>query len=196
MLFSTRSPDLRMTYGGTPILPMVMVRSRNGAVDPPGMMVMQEIVMRRVRPILNDAGLSSAIEDVFDTSDTLEQLCLMSGGHVRELLHLMQFAAKRSDQLPLTARSVQRSITEAREHYRRAVKSTNWQILASVAESKRCPNDTQYLDLLFNRCILEYRFINDHNELVCWYDVHPLIRGIQEFKEALEALENGNTTAD
>jgi hypothetical protein len=41
---------------------------------------------------------------------------------------------------------------------------------------------------LFNRCLLEYRYLDDEGEIQRWCDVHPLIKGIQEFKEAVVKL--------
>jgi hypothetical protein len=65
------------------------------------------------------------------------------------------------------------------------LKKTNGQILAKVSHSQRILNDEQHRNLLFSRCILEYRYYDEEGEMQPWYDVHPLIKGIQEFKEAV-----------
>lgn len=57
--------------------------------------------------------------------------------------------------------------------------------LAEVFRSKRVVNDNKYRSLLFNRCLLEYRCLDEEGEIQRWCDVHPLIKGIQEFKEAV-----------
>lgn len=189
MLYSDRAADLRNVYGETQILPMIMVKNTDGSIHPPGMAAVKEVIGKRVRPILAQADLGNTIEDIFETPEALEQLCLMSGGHIRELLLLMQSAVKRAEGIPISVRAVQRSITEARDTYRRTVESDRWKILAEVAQSKRILNQTLHRDLLFSRCILEYRYLQA-GELYCWYDVHPLIRGIQEFKEALGRLSD------
>ena len=54
---------------------------------------------------------------------------------------------------------------------------------AEVFRSKRVVNDKKYRSLLFNRCLLEYRHLDAEGEIERWCDVHPLIQGIQEFKE-------------
>ena len=46
----------------------------------------------------------------------------------------------------------------------------------------------RYRNLSFNRCLLEYRYFDSHENMQRWYDVHPLIKGIPEFKEALAKL--------
>ncbi|MBD0266011.1 MAG: ATP-binding protein, partial [Tolypothrix sp. Co-bin9] len=42
--------------------------------------------------------------------------------------------------------------------------------------------------LLFNRCILEYRYLNGDGESEVWYDIHPLIKQIKEFQDTFNRL--------
>jgi hypothetical protein len=42
---------------------------------------------------------------------------------------------------------------------------------------------------LFSRCILEYRYYDEEGEMQPWYDVHPLIKGIKQFKDSLAQLQ-------
>jgi hypothetical protein len=58
---------------------------------------------------------------VFDSADTLEQLCLMSGGHVRMLMQLIQKAIDWTDALPITAQAARRAAEETRETYKLAI---------------------------------------------------------------------------
>jgi hypothetical protein len=126
---------------------------------------------------------------IFESAAVVERLCLMSGGHVRNLLLLIQAAINRTNQLPISLRAVQRAITEARDTYRRSVEHNEWEILARVHRSKRIINEDQVRNLLFNRCLLEYRYLDEEIELQRWCDVHPLIKNFPEFKEAVAALE-------
>ena len=50
-------------------------------------------------------------------------------------------------------------------------------------------NNDEYRKLLFNHCILQYVDFDEEDEMQRWYDVHPLILGIQEFKKALEKVK-------
>jgi len=45
--------------------------------------------------------------------------------------------------------------------------------------------------LLFRRCILEYRYIDTEGAAQVWHDVHPLVRGLDGFKRALDRHERG-----
>lgn len=187
MVYSNRANDLKDIYGNPQVLPMIMVQTRDGNVHQPGFEKVKEVIARRINPIAPAQSLETTI---FESPEALSRLCFMSGGHVRELMHLTKEAINRSRQLPITVRAVQRAITEARDTYRRTVQRGQWEILATVANSKRIENDESYRELLFRRCVLEYRYFDSEGELQCWYDVHPLIRGIQEFKEALAKVQH------
>lgn len=50
--------------------------------------------------------------------------------------------------------------------------------------------EAEYRDLLFRRCVLEYRSIDDEGEIDYSHNVHPLIEGIAEFKSAVEVAQN------
>ena len=147
---------------------------------------MQEILLRRIRPFMSQVSLGS---DVFENEDVVKQLCIASGGHVRELLLLMKEAMNRANDLPIPTRAVRRAIAETRDTYRRTVEKEQWAVLAQVAQDRSIDNDEDHRDLLFRRCLMEYRFFDKDDVLQCWYDAHPLIKGIPEFKEAQAQLK-------
>lgn len=182
MVYSTRATDLRDIYGDPQILPMIMVNTLKGEVYQPGLKKVKEVIKKRVRQIAPELSLET---EIFDSPQTLDRLCLISGGHVRNLLLLTQDAIGRTEDLPILEKAVRRAITQARDTYRRAVENPQWTLLAEVYRYKRIINDDQYRNLLFNRCVLEYRYLDDDGEILRWYDVHPLIKGVPEFKEAL-----------
>lgn len=190
LVYSGRATDLRDIYDTDPqVLPMIMVRDSEGDVHEPGLQALKAVIEKRIyHPKVIKDSLDLETE-VFDAPETLEQLCLMSGGHVRNLMLLAQSSIRRSLQFPISAITVKRAITEARSTYRNAVYERQWPILARVAQTQRVLNDEAHRELLFNRCILEYRWLDQQGEINCWYDVHPLIRGIQEFQKALAQTE-------
>ncbi|MFB2835982.1 hypothetical protein [Floridanema evergladense] len=184
MLYSQKAADLRTNYGDDRVLPMIMVQTPDNIIHQPGLNKLKEVIAKRVNQVISNRVLET---EIFDSPQTLEQICLMSGGHVRELLLLFRAAIKRTDELPIPVKAVQRAITEARDTYRRTVQENQWQALANVCYSKRIINDDLHRGLLFNRCLLEYRYL-DGDEIKRWYDVHPLIKGIEEFQEACEQI--------
>lgn len=185
MLYSTRATDLRDIYGECLTLPMIMVKTIQGEVYQTGINKVKEVINKRVRHIAPELSLDQGI---FDSPQTLERLCLMSGGHVRNLLLLTQDAIGRIEELPITENAVRRAITQARDTYRRAVENSQWCLLAEVSRTKRIINDDEYRKLMYNRCLLEYRYLDDEGEMQRWYDIHPLIQGVTEFKEAVAKL--------
>ncbi|MBR8840954.1 MAG: ATP-binding protein [Stigonema ocellatum SAG 48.90 = DSM 106950] len=184
ILYSNRATDVANIYGNTQVLPMIMVQTPDNQSYQRGINKVTEVLQKRLSMI--DDNLS--IVNIFSQREDLEKLCLMSGGHVRNLLLLMKEAIKNTDTLPIPTRALQRSISELRNTYRNTVFANEWQPLAKVYDSKQIENDALYRGLLFNRCILEYRYVDEEGESVCWYDVHPLIKGIKEFQNAFHQL--------
>ena len=186
MVYSNRASDLRDIYGDPQVLPMIMVQTPGGDIYEPGFKKVKEVIVKRVGRFAPTLSLET---EIFDTPETLDKLCLMSGGHVRNLLLLVQEAIVRIADLPISAKSVQRSITEARDTYRRTVEKHQWEILAKVSQSKQIENDDEHRSLLFNRCLLEYQYLDEEGEMQPWYDVHPLIKGIKQFRDSVAKLQ-------
>ncbi|MBO1351691.1 MAG: AAA family ATPase [Hormoscilla sp. GUM202] len=200
MVYSGRATQLEDNYDRPDVLPMVMVRNPDGSENTKGLAKLRELICQRVSLIEPNLTrtLEGAVEGlnyppVFDSPETVKQLCLMSGGHVRNLMQMLQKAMDWVDELPITARAVRRAIAEARETYeQRTVQEHQWEILAKVYSQKQRDNDEEHLSLLLNRCILEYRYYEnegqDDEKLVTWCNVHPLIEGIPKFQDSLEKL--------
>jgi hypothetical protein len=183
LALSSRASDLMEIYNCHPkVLPMVMVRSQDDQVYGAGLATMKEIVRSRIKSVskLKNAALDP---EVFETSEILEQLCLISGGHVRNLMLLMRTTIQYQDaeKLPITADDLRQGIRQLRATYRITVNAEQWALLAYVYRCKCIPNDDAHRSLLFNRCLLEYRDENTD----AWHDVHPLLLDVPEFKAAL-----------
>ncbi|WP_354635479.1 ATP-binding protein [Planktothricoides raciborskii] len=190
LVYSRRSTDLRDIYSDPQVLPMIMVQNPDETTHQPGVDKLTEIITKRVERVAKAALESEVLTtEIFESAEVVQRLCLMSGGHVRNLLLLIQAAINRTHQLPISKKEVQRAITEARDTYRRTVEHDEWQLLAQVHRSKQIINEDQTRNLLFNRCLLEYRYLDNDGELQRWSDVHPLIKNLPEFKAAVAALE-------
>ncbi|WP_008308558.1 AAA family ATPase [Leptolyngbya sp. PCC 6406] len=186
MVYSSRANDLKDIYGVPNLLPMIMVQTPAGERYPQGFARLQEILLRRIQPILPEVVLD---RDIFEGAAVLEQVCLASGGHVRELLLLIKEALNRTTALPIPTRAMRRAIAETQDTYRRTVEKGQWAVLARVAQDRRIDNDEDHRDLLFRRCLLEYRYFDDTDKLQCWYDIHPLIKSLPEFQTATAELQ-------
>lgn len=184
LLYSNRAADVANLYGNPQVLPMIMVQTPDNQPHQSGINKVKEVLQKR----LNRIDSNRSIVDIFEQPEALDRLCLMSGGHVRNLLLLMKETIKYTDKLPIQMRDVQRAISELRNTYRNTVFSNEWQALAKVYHDKQIENDPLYRNLLFNRCILEYRYLNAEGESEIWYDIHPLIKGIKEFQDAFKQM--------
>lgn len=186
LIYSKQVSRLTDIYGNPQVLPMIMIKTESGDLYQPGFDKVREVVIRRLQQL----NLNLDIEtEVFESPEVLNRFCLMSGGHLRELMQLIKEASNRLDTLPITVQATRRAITEARDTYRRTVQEAEWEVLAHVARTKRIQNDDDHRDLLFRRCLMEYRYLDSEGEMQCWYDVHPLIYAIAEFKEAFSAVQ-------
>ena len=114
----------------------------------------------------------------------------MTDRDMRNLMFLIESAIDHVNSLPITTRAAQRAITQARDVFRSTVGDKQWEILADVYRNKAIKNNDEYRKLLFNHCILQYVDFDEQEEMQRWYDVHPLIIGIQEFKKELEKSQN------
>jgi AAA ATPase domain len=185
LVYSNRAAALRDSYGDYQVVPMLMVKRRDGQDFPVGLEKVKELISQRVNQFASDLNLDT---EIFDQAETVTRLCRMSGGHMREVMQLMQTACDWTDSLPIPVSAVQRAITRARDNYRNTVDEIDWQKLAEVSVRKLVPNDGDYRKLLFNRCVLEYREIDQNGDMICWHDVHPLIENIPEFQQAKNKL--------
>lgn len=186
LLYSNRANDIYDNYGNTQILPMIKVVQQDGVIYEEGFNKIKEVIAKRVEKATPNINFETQI---FEKNEDLKRLCLMSGGHIRQLIQLIQEAISESDSLPINSKAVKRSIAKSRDVYARTVNEKQWDILAEVAVSKELKNQAEYRDLLFSRCLLEYVDFNDE-EFKRWCDVHPLIKDIPKFKIASQKITN------
>lgn len=182
LLYSRSASNLQDIYGKPQILPMVMVQNPQGEIAEEGKKRLRLAMRRRVEQVTN----LRLVPNVFESDEVLDLLCVSSGGHLRDLMHMARNAINRTTSLPIAMKQVKRAIADFRPAYLDAVLEHEWEALLQVHKNKSKPNDSDglYRDLLGRRCILEYRFFDeDEEDVVRWYDVHPLIRGSKVFQK-------------
>lgn len=200
LVYSNRASQLRNIYGTPQILPMIMIKTRDNKIHQPGIDALKSIIEKRLEPYAKELlDIQKQRSDnfydlgIFDTEQTRLKLFKMTGGHVRELMLLMQTSMDWIDNLPITEAAVKRAINEAREStYNLTIDEPEWEKLAIVNQQKKITNEEGCRSLLFRRCLLEYQDIDDQGEMRRWHNVHPLIEEIEEFKTALNKLTQPN----
>jgi AAA ATPase domain len=199
MIYSDFGAELRDSYGSSIILPMLMVRHPDGQVYRVGIDILRQLIRKRLEIVdpqlvinLDGTNPQSNLSSIFENSEVLDELCLMSGGRVRDLMRLIQSALKYSgDQAIITESALKRTVQELCLDYENNISSPQWDLLAKIASSpKTTENDPSFVDLLRNAYLLEYRFWND-GELNEWQDVHPLITKCKKFRGAIAKIQGG-----
>jgi hypothetical protein len=159
------------------VLPMVPVRYRDGSICPEGMYLMQKMVLVRAFPEEQPEPTPEFIGAIFDTKETLEQLCLYSGGHVRELLRLLYEWIKKDRQLPLSGMTLEILISSRCNEMCLGITDEEWELLRQVYKRKQVRGDSNYRKLIHSRLVYEYC---DRNGF--WFDINPILAGAEELK--------------
>jgi hypothetical protein len=163
-------------------LPTVKVQQKDGKAYRKGVNALVDLVAAR-----------AALDSVFTNRGAVRYLAQMSGGSVRDLMRLL-FEAQSLARVDNKERIDHASAREAVQRIRVDLERTLWpyRALAQIHESNSLPEpegDDQhqleqarafYADLLIKGVVIEY------DGGACWYDVHPIMRDIPAFRDALE----------
>lgn len=181
MLYSEVAVHLNERYGRVEVLPMVMVweKTPERSTYEEGLDTLRELVRKRIHKVAPECELNTVFAE-----STLENLCRMSGGHMRDLVHLIHTAMDYIDEFPISLDAAKCAIGKIRDLYRNGVNEEDWLRLAHVYCQQEIHNQEDYRRLLYNRSILAYKIDN-----TSWYDVHPLIVEIEQFQRALQELK-------
>ncbi len=181
--FSDSTAVMALRYGQSPKnLPMIPVRFRNGLEFPKGMELLQKLVITRAFPGVSWEQNRNLITHVFDSVDTLNRLCMISGGHVRNLLMLLRSCLEIEDP-PISRQCLDKVIRRYRNEFRLTIDAQQWELLRYVAHEKTVPKrreeQEEFQRLIRNLFIFEY-----HEEDASWFDINPVLG------EAPELLNN------
>ncbi|MBD2359056.1 AAA family ATPase [Tolypothrix sp. FACHB-123] len=181
LVFSNALGRLTNRFGVDPkVLPMVPVQVRDGADFEQGITLLQKMIMVRAFP-----GVSweqsqnpnfNLITQVFDSPDTLERICRVSGGHLRNLLMLLFRCLQREDP-PISRNCVESVIKQRCNELTLAITADEWQLLREVAQHKSFRGDEKYELLLRSMFVFEYR-----DEDGSWFDINPILMEAKEFQ--------------
>ncbi len=197
LVYSNTESELRERYGSSLVLPMVTVHYLDGQVNRAGIDILRQLVQKRIAAIDPQlvANMDGAVPDsgqpaIFASPEILDNLCLMCGGRMRTLMHLMQDSLKyNGSELTISEKSMRRALQEISNRYDNELDDHQWATLAQIAllsDKTTVPNNSEIYKLLRSGHLLEYRYYQD--QLSTWRDVHPLITMSRRFKEARDKL--------
>lgn len=168
--FSSEYGTLTQRYEEPKVLPMVPVQLRDGSDCQEGMALLRQMVLARALPDLEETQRLEQMGDVFDQPETLDRLCRVSGGHVRDLLRLLNDWIKKGRQLPLTGAVLEDVIRARRNEMMMSISDDEWTLLKQVRQRKRVSGDQDYQTLIRSRLVFEYRDRDGS-----WFDVNPIL---------------------
>jgi hypothetical protein len=183
LIFSNDCETLINRFGGgipPKVLPMVPIRQRNGEESQEGIELLRRMVLVRAFP---NKSLEKQLElttEVFDTPETLNRLCRISGGHVRNLLGLL-FDCLRQEDPPISGECLERVIGERRDTLTSSIDDEEWNLLFQVVEQQTVKGDIEYQTLLRSMFVFEYRDREGR-----WFGINPALEEAQKFQSWLK----------
>lgn len=173
-------------YGHLFVLPMVKTFAR-------GTRAPYEGGIRSLHDVLRHRLKGHELEDLF-APEALEFLITYCGGHVRQFLSFVQAASTYAERTPIPLEAAHKAIRQTVRAYATTIPEPYWAKLKALdlSDTQKVPNgDEDYLRMLENLIVLEY--VNGGAEddpflsAAPWYAVHPIVRELQEFKQARPA---------
>jgi hypothetical protein len=182
LMFSNDAAELQLRLGeGRPfqVLPMVPTRYRDGRKYSEGMKLLRQMIMARAFPDKSSEERLTLISKIFDSPETLDRLCEISGGHLRQLLKLL-FRCLMQQEPPLLAGTLEQAIRDECGDYCRAIEDEEWQLLAQVHQRKQVSGIERYQILLKSLFVFEYR-----ERQGTWFDINPILAEAEQFKQIM-----------
>lgn len=178
LIFSNDAERLTERFGGDPkVLPMVSVRLRDGRECVEGMRLLRQMVLSRAFPDLDETQRINAIPEIFESHETLNRLCRVSGGHVRNLLRLLNRWIERQKKFPLSEDYLEEVILERRNQLSLGIDSLEWESLRQVGQQKQVSGNENYHTLIRSMFVFEYRDRNGS-----WFDINPILTEAKRFE--------------
>ena len=149
---------------------------------------LREVMAKRVFPL--------ALAEVMD-AETCDYLITNSGGDIRQLMVMLQQCALDAEHIPITLASARKAIRRAVQTMSPTIRPHQWQMLAELELSENQSwdnNSVEHRSLLENHCVMEYvnggENENEYESGIYWYAVHPIIRHLSLFQNAVAALQS------
>ncbi|BBC26470.1 KAP family NTPase [Pseudanabaena sp. ABRG5-3] len=152
-------------------LPMIPTSLPDGSECLTGMALLRQIVMSRAFPSANSLQRVSdeSIAKVFENPQTLDRLCQVSGGHVRDLFRLLSACLQQEDP-PITRELLENTIASERNSLVKKITEDEWTLIRKVHQAKQLSGESEYQTLIRSKFVFEYEYKNEG-----WFDVNPIL---------------------
>ncbi|MGJ5628126.1 toll/interleukin-1 receptor domain-containing protein [Nostoc sp. CALU 1950] len=169
---------------GTPkVLSTVPVQLRSGGIYDKGIALMRYMVLKRAFPDIIFSSIDNQqqldlITKVFDSPETLDRLCLMSAGHISELLGLLYSCLQQQEQLPIIRNTLDIVIRKRRDRLTGEMTKDDWEFLEKLIKEQNVRKEEEKSDLLQS---MQRRFIFEYfDEDGRWFMLNPFLAKVQE----------------
>ncbi len=173
MIYSPTASELTEFFPYQWVIPMLRITRPEGGDHVEGLACRRDMLARRID-----------IPTLF-TADAIDYVCRASGGHPRDLMQIVIYACRYAPRdrwpQPFDLRVIKRAKAESAQAYSRAIPESHYPLLAGVHLRHTVENDNEHQQMLYNLSVLEY-----FNGPSFWHDVHPAVRRLPKFQEALE----------
>ncbi|MBT9316248.1 ATP-binding protein [Leptothoe spongobia] len=185
LLFSNEYQALTNRFGGgvkPHVLPMVPVLNRDQSSHDQGLALLRQMVMARAFPTTEPEERLEHILRIFDSQETLDRLCCVSGGHIRTLLGIL-YRCLQEDDPPISRDCLERAIREHRDGLTLGITDDEWELLHQVIQQQTVRGEEGHQTLLRSLFVFEY-----YDEQGRWFDINPALRETEKFRQF-----NGNS---
>lgn len=154
-----------------PMLPLRLQEQGYGAVNPNVQNAITDLLGLR----LDLAALTE------DPTACVRQVCLHSGGRLRDVLEIMRAACERAGARRITVELIDKCARKLAGERAAMLRPGDHERLIEVSASKQVPNDEAHAYLLLHSMVLQYNGVP-------WWDIHPLLLLIERFRAKLSAV--------
>lgn len=182
LMFSNEYETLKNRVGGgvaPKVLPMVPIQLRDGGESPKGMALLRQLVLARAFPDVEPQARLNLIPEIFDYPETLDRMCRISGGHVRNLLGLLYNCLQQEDP-PFSRGCLEGVIKGYRDDLTLAVEEEEWDLLVQVVQQQTLKGEREYQILLRSMFVYEYR-----DESGRWFGINPALAENPKFQSSI-----------
>jgi hypothetical protein len=178
LCYSDEYPIIQAKFKTTPIvLPMIRVKDREGQLNQAGIDLLYLMVLARAFPELSESQRLEKIKDIFDEEEPLKQLCEVSGGHVRNLLMILNSWIIREKKFPLSLPKLESVVVNEVANQTAQITSDEWGLLNKIHQTKELSGDNDFSKLI--RTLLVYEYRDDRG---AWYEVNPILFRTEKIK--------------
>lgn len=182
--FSNIFSLLKAQFTDTYILPMVPIYYQNGTQNQDAIQLVIQMILKRAFHNLSEfkePDLTEKILMIFDSSDSLNKLCIISGGNFRFLLEILRKWIVNQRKFTLSREKLNSDIQDRLNELRIAITDDEWNSLRNILRNKKLAGEEECQKLIYSQFVYEYK---DQEGL--WYKVNPILADAPEMLQEEE----------